>query len=49
MVTTIKDMKIIFLSIQTVFEAHNTNTYDKILEIQKQYDLRVPLYHDQGE
>ncbi len=40
MVTALKDHKnIVFLSIQTVFEGHDTNTYDKILETQNQYGL----------
>jgi hypothetical protein len=36
------------LAIQTVFEGHGTNTYDKILETQKQYDLKIPFGHDPG-
>lgn len=38
-----------FLAIQTVFEGHDINTYDKILETQKQYDLKIPFGHDSGD
>ncbi|PCH76148.1 MAG: thiol-disulfide isomerase [Flavobacteriaceae bacterium] len=37
-----------FLAIQTVFEGHDENTYDKIIEVQKKYDLRIPFGHDAG-
>ena len=40
---------VIFLAIQTVFEGHNENTYDKIIETQKQYKLKIPFGHDAGE
>lgn len=50
MVTALKgNQNIVFLSIQTVFEGHDTNTYDKILETQKQYDLKIPFGHDSGD
>ncbi len=39
---------IVFLAIQTVFEGHHTNTFDKIVETQKQYDLKIPFGHDAG-
>ena len=39
---------IVFLAIQTVFEGHHTNTFDKIKDIQKQYDLNIPFGHDAG-
>ncbi|MCM4150791.1 thiol-disulfide isomerase [Arenibacter sp. N53] len=50
MVTALKDNKnIVFMGIQTVFEGHDSNTYDKILETQKQYDLKIPFGHDPGD
>ena len=41
--------KIAFLAVQTVFEGHNENTYDKMVETQKQYDLKIPFGHDAGD
>lgn len=38
-----------FLAVQTVFEGHGSNTYDKIAETQKKYDLKIPFGHDAGE
>jgi len=40
--------KIQFLAIQTVFEGFHKNTFEKIKEAQKQYDLRIPFGHDAG-
>lgn len=40
--------KIAFLAIQTVFEGAETNTYEKILETQKKYELNIPFGHDPG-
>ena len=40
--------KIAFLAIQTVFEGHDANTYEKMLETQKKYDLKIPFGHDAG-
>lgn len=40
--------KIQFLAVQTVFEGADANTYDKILETQKKYDLKIPFGHDPG-
>ncbi|MFT4831781.1 MAG: thiol-disulfide isomerase/thioredoxin [Psychroserpens sp.] len=40
--------KVVFLAIQTVFEGHDDNTYNKMLEIQKKYDLKIPFGHDAG-
>ncbi len=37
-----------FLSIQTVFEGKQANTYEKMVETQKQYDLKIPFGHDEG-
>lgn len=40
--------KVIFLAIQTVFEGHDENTYDKLASTQKQYNLKIPFGHDAG-
>ncbi|GAA4939562.1 hypothetical protein GCM10023314_10340 [Algibacter agarivorans] len=37
-----------FLAIQTVFEGHDSNTYEKMVATQKQYDLHIPFGHDAG-
>lgn len=39
---------IAFLAIQTVFEGAAQNSFDKIIETQKQYDLAIPFGHDDG-
>jgi thiol-disulfide isomerase/thioredoxin len=41
--------KVAFLAIQTVFEGFNENTYDKMLEAQKKYNLKIPFGHDAGD
>lgn len=41
--------KIEFLAIQTVFEGAESNTYEKMLETQKKYDLHIPFGHDVGD
>jgi len=41
--------KIVFLAVQTVFESHTENTYEKMVETQKQYELEIPFGHDAGE
>jgi len=38
-----------FLAVQTVFEGNHENTYAKILETQKKYDLKIPFGHDPGQ
>ena len=38
-----------FYAIQTVFEGHHTNTKEKMIEVQKQYDLAIPFGHDTGD
>ncbi len=38
-----------FLAVQTVFEGFHANTYDKMVETQKQYDLHIPFGHDAGD
>ncbi len=40
--------KVAFLAIQTVFEGHHANTYEKMLETQKQYGIKIPFGHDAG-
>ena len=40
---------IVFLAIQTVFEGYHENTYSKIIEAQKQYNLKIPFGHDAGD
>ncbi|WP_070138143.1 peroxiredoxin family protein [Crocinitomix algicola] len=37
-----------FLAIQTVFEGASKNTFDKIIETQKEYGLNIPFGHDDG-
>lgn len=49
MVDALKDKENIqFLAVQTVFEGFDVNTYDKMVETQKQYDLKIPFGHDAG-
>jgi len=38
-----------FLAIQTVFEGYDSNTYEKLLETQKRYELKIPFGHDAGD
>ncbi|MFT5505124.1 MAG: thiol-disulfide isomerase/thioredoxin [Gammaproteobacteria bacterium] len=40
--------QVVFAGIQTVFEGPNTNTVDKVRKMQLQYDLRLPMSHDDG-
>ena len=44
-----KNDKVVFLAVQTVFEGYDENTYEKIAETQKQYDLQIPFGHDAGD
>jgi len=41
--------KIAFFAVQTVFEGARANTYDKIAETQKKYNLEIPFGHDEGK
>ena len=41
--------KVLFLALQTVFEGSHANTYERMLEIQKQYELEIPFGHDTGD
>ncbi|MBC3757077.1 redoxin domain-containing protein [Hyunsoonleella sp. SJ7] len=40
---------VVFLAIQTVFEGHHANTYEKTLETQKKYGLQIPFGYDAGK
>ena len=40
---------IAFLAVQTVFEGHHENTYEKMIATQKQYELEIPFGHDAGD
>ncbi len=49
MVEGLKDHpEIVFFAIQTVFEGHHENTFDKIRKVQERYDLKIPFGHDAG-
>lgn len=41
--------KVAFLAIQTVFEGKSANTYKRMKEIQKEYQLDIPFGHDIGD
>ena len=41
--------KVTFLAVQTVFEGAEANTFEKIKETQKKYDLSIPFGHDSGD
>lgn len=50
MVDALKDNdNVAFLAVQTVFEGHHANTYDKMVETQKKYELKIPFGHDAGD
>jgi thiol-disulfide isomerase/thioredoxin len=40
---------IVFLAVQTVFEGFEENTFEKLRETQKKYDLKIPFGHDAGD
>ena len=49
MVEALKDSThVTFLAIQTVFEGKHANTFERMVEIQKEYDLAIPFGHDEG-
>lgn len=49
MVTALKDNeKVAFLAIQTVFEGAHANTFKRLIEIQKEYELSIPFGQDEG-
>lgn len=37
------------IAIQTTFEGYDTNTLERVREIQEQYDLKIMMGHDAGE
>ncbi len=39
---------VVFFSVQTVFEGHHTNTFDKLRKTQLDYNLKIPFGHDNG-
>ena len=41
--------KVAFFAVQTVFEGKHANTEDRMKEIQKEYDLKIPFGHDVGD
>ncbi|MEL4307000.1 peroxiredoxin family protein [Joostella sp. CR20] len=50
MVDALKDKNdVAFLAVQTVFEGHDANTYEKMLETQSKYNLKIPFGHDPGD
>lgn len=40
--------EVVFLAIQTVFEGKSSNTFERMKEIQKEYNLKIPFGHDVG-
>lgn len=38
-----------FIAVQTVFEGASSNTYEKMLEVQKKYNLKIPFGQDNGD
>lgn len=40
---------VVFVAIQIVFEGYNENTFAKMLETQKKYELKIPFGHDAGD
>lgn len=38
-----------FLAVQTVFEGAAKNTFERMVEIQKEYDLKIPFGQDEGD
>ena len=40
---------VIYLAVQTVFEGHHENTFEKMVETQEQYSLKIPFGHDAGD
>ncbi len=42
------DDRVAVLGIQTVFEGHHVNTFDKLASTQKKHQLTIPMAHDPG-
>ncbi|MGB5698231.1 peroxiredoxin family protein [Muriicola sp.] len=50
MVATLKESEAVkFFAIQTVFEGKSQNTFEKLIETQKQYQLEIPFGQDEGD
>lgn len=49
MVEELKDYPVRFAVIQTVFEGHEENGFNKLAETQKKYNLKIPFGHDSNE
>lgn len=50
MVETLKENEnVVFLAVQTVFEGHHENTFEKMVKTQKKYDLKIPFGYDAGD
>jgi hypothetical protein len=45
----IENNNVVFLSVQTVFEGYDENTFEKLAVIQKKYDLQISFGHDGGD
>lgn len=41
--------RVVFLAVQTVFEGEEANTFEKLVETQKQYGLNIPFGQDNGD
>jgi len=49
-IKALKDKEdVAFIAMQTVFEGFEANTYEKMLEVQQQYNLEIPFAHDPGD
>lgn len=49
MVKALEGLPVHFIAVQTVFEGHDENTFEKVVEIQKKYDLKIPFGHDSNK
>ncbi len=50
MTKALKDNEnIAFIAVQTVFEGSHANTFERVKEIQKEYDFKIPFGHDVGD
>ena len=50
MVEALKDKDdVVFMVVQTVFEGFESNTFEKMVETQKKYELQIPFGHDAGD
>jgi len=44
-----ENSSIAFFVVQTVFEGHHENTFEKLIETQKKYNLQIPFAQDSGD